>query len=115
MSVTATALAGCVDGMPHDAVVATEPTSEPDTSTDGVTVVHYADLPADERAIVDDALEDGVHHTCGIPPALHDFADRVSQKSSLERNGDYYGLWVRISDVIHAHTAAPPNAPDCWL
>jgi len=42
--------------------------------------------------------------------ALRSIADRVTPESAyLAYGGDRYALWVRITDVVHAGTAEPPE------
>jgi len=102
------ALAGCLDRMPHDGEIATEPASETDATATDASLVHYAALPDAERDVVATALDDGVYHACSVPDTLDSFADRLTPRTYLERDGDYYGLWVRITDTVAADTADPP-------
>lgn len=111
--VAATALAGCLGtGMPHDAEITTRRVADIDAGSDGVSVLHYADLPTAEQRIVDDALADGVYHACpDLPNAIRSFASRTgsSNDTYLEHGGGHYGLWVRVEDLVYASTASPPD------
>jgi hypothetical protein len=105
-------LAGCLGGTDGDAVVRAQPSSAFDTSTPVV----FDDLPAEERAIVRTAVDDGFYHACPeLPGAVRSFAGRLdSEAPSLEYDGDRYGLYVRVEDLVYADTADPPERmPGC--
>jgi len=116
-SVATLALAGCLDRMPHDGEIATGPASETDATAADASLVHFTDLPTTERDVVATALDEGLYHACSDLDALSSFADRVTPRTYLERDGAYYGLWVRVTDTVAADTADPPDErPDCgWL
>lgn len=104
------ALAGCsvLDGMPDGAAVAVgapDPTPGPDPA-----VVAWTDLTDPERDLLERAF-DGGHRTCdGVPDAADRFADRVeSPETYLRRDGDLYGLWLAVTDVVLAGTTDPPE------
>lgn len=119
-AVGAAALSGCADfvgpcgvslgGMPEDATVAVEPlAAAPD---DGHRIA-FAELTEPEQALLSQAIADGSVRLCPTDgseraDALSRFGDRVQQESYLVRDGDPYGLWVRVQDVILAGTAEPP-------
>lgn len=113
-----TALAGCLGGMPHDAVVKLDPASPP-ADAESPTDVVYADLPPAEQRIVRTAVEEGMYHACPeLPSVVRSFADRIDEpgESYLTYQGETYGMWVRITDLIYATTASPPeNEPSCGL
>ena len=100
--------------MPKDAVVRAERASAPD----GPATVSLGDLPAEERTIVRTAIEEGLSHACpDLPESVRSFAGRLdSEEPSLGYDGERYGLWVRIEDLVYADTASPPETtPSCGL
>ncbi|MFB6079031.1 MAG: hypothetical protein ABEJ80_08650 [Halarchaeum sp.] len=114
VTVATAALAGCLDRMPHDGEIATEPASETDATAADASLVHYADLSAEERDVVATAISDGVYHACSDLDTLSSLAGRLTPRTYLERDGDYYGLWVRVTDTVAADTADPPDEEfDC--
>lgn len=98
--------------MPNDGEVAAEPA---ESVPGGATVLVHADLPAAEQSLLRTAVEEGVARACmdggsERADALRSVADRVSVESSyLAYDGDRYALWVRVTDVVHAGTADPPE------
>lgn len=109
-----TPFAGCLGGMPKDAVVAVEQKSPADVTSE----IRFRDLPNAEQAIVRTAMTEGVYHACPeLPEAVHSFADRCGgDYPYLTYHDDHYGLYVRIEDLDYASTAPPPDTvPDCGL
>lgn len=113
---------GCVQGlpivgtnMPNDGEVAVGPV---ESIPADATVIEFSSLPKAERSLLRTAIEDGVARACmsdesESAEALRSFASRTSVESSyLSHEGDYYGLWVRITDVVSASTADPPEGDE---
>lgn len=108
-------LGGCLDTMSDDAVVTAEAKpASPDTID-----VFYDELPPDEQAIVRTAVHEDFYHACPeLPHAVQSFADRVGDGGDtyLEYQAQTYGLWVRITDLVYAATASPPEKdPHCGI
>lgn len=106
--------AGCLGGMPKDAVVSLERRS---TAGEG-TVTRFRDLPEAEKDIVRTALSEGFYHACPeIPDAVRSFAKRIAgPEPYLSYQDQHYGLYVRVEDLDYASTAPPPdNVPDCGI
>jgi hypothetical protein len=100
--------------MPKDAVVRVDPNSAPA----GPATVPFDELPTEEQAIVQTAIEEGLYHTCpDLPESVRSFAGRLdSEEPSLGYDGGRYGLWVRIEDLVYADTASSPaTTPSCGL
>lgn len=106
---------GCLGGMPGDAVVRAVPGAEPG----GTTPVRYRDLPAPEQEIARTAITEPFYHACPeLPDALRSFASRFDAPDTayLTREGEPYGLWIRIEDTVRAGTASSPDAdPSCGV
>lgn len=127
LAVVATAggatLAGCTgncgpeipffgSGMPNDGELAVGPAG---SIPQDATVVAFSDLPSAERSLVETAVREGVARACmgeetERTEALRSFGDRMDGGMStyLDYDGDRYGLWVRITDVVYSNTADPP-------
>ena len=99
-------LAGCT-GSSKDAVVRTEQKSPP---ADAV-IVEFNELPDEEQAIIQTAIDEKFYHACPPPPeAVHSFASRVNSGDPyLTHQNTQYGLWVRISDQVYATSASSPD------
>lgn len=101
--------------MPADAVVRAAPASQPTTDA----TVQYRELPAPEQAIAQTAVEDEFYHACpGLPDAVRSFANRFDDPDAayLTYQDTTYGLWIRITDLIHAATTSSPEAdPSCGI
>jgi len=98
--------------MPRDGELAVTPV---DAVPDEATVIPFSELSDAERSLLETAVEDGPVRACmsdehGRADALQSFSNRVGEPSSyLRYRGQYYGLWVRITDVVSAGTADPPG------
>lgn len=60
------------------------------------------------------AVDTGVVRACmsretDRSAALNSFADRLDPETYLADGEERYGLWVRITDVVYAGTADPPE------
>lgn len=118
----AVSLAGCTGGcgglpifgtsMPHDGVIATDPVK---SVSEDATIIEFPDLPISEQSLLREAVENGVARAClrdenERADTLYSFSNRVSGESTyLRYEGDYYGLWVRTTDVVSAGSASPPD------
>ncbi|QPV64209.1 hypothetical protein I7X12_06180 [Halosimplex litoreum] len=112
LGASALATPGCLgSGMPDDAVVRAEPASRPQDDT----AVRYEALPESEQEIVQTAIEEGLYHACPeLPDAIHSFADRFGESAYLRYRDTTYALWIRITDMVFATSASPPEKdPSC--
>lgn len=123
---TTLSLAGCIgscfefSSSPRDAVIAAEQIPRP---TGPSNVIVFADLPADEREIIEQALTDGVYRACrpDIPDAAWSFGRRIRSRSTadtevyLTDDSSYYSLFVRVEDVIfsEASSTRPERTQTC--
>lgn len=96
---------------PVDAVLATERVS---LTTPPSNPIRVADLPAEERDIVKEAIHSGAYHRCDYDTAerLESFRERVYARRPydpyLRYNDAYYGVWLRFLDQVYATTASSP-------
>jgi hypothetical protein len=107
-------LAGCLCGMSKDAVVRADRASAPD----GPATVSLDELPSEEQTIVRTAIDEGLYHACpDLPEPVRSFAGRLdSEEPSLGYDGERYGLYVRVEDLVYADTASSPaSTPSCGL
>ncbi len=79
-------------------------------------VIAYTDLADHEKQLVEKGL-DGGHITCeDVPESANDFSDRLeTQYVYLEYEGDRYGVYLAITDVVYASTTDPPEGDCGWL
>lgn len=83
---------------------------------DGYAPIRFAELPADETAILRTVTEDGGYGTCDVSDGFVRFIERVGtrrdrQRDSvaeemhvyLERDGTYYRLYVEKQDQVYAY------------
>jgi len=98
--------------MPSDGELATERTG---SVPEGATVIPVPELPAPERSLVRTAIEEGVVRVCmdhggERADALRSVADRVTAANTyLAADGHRYAVWLRITDLVYAGTASPPE------
>ncbi len=78
--------------------------------------MRFSELPDDERSLLRTAIEEDGVAVClddgtraGV---LRSFADRVSADTHLGTDAETHGLWVRLTDVVGASTAASPSVAD---
>lgn len=96
---------------PVDAVLATEQVS---LSPPPSHPIRVADLPAEERDVVIEAIQSGAYHRCDHDTAdqLQSFRERVyslrPHEPYLRYNNAYYGVWLRFLDQVYATTASSP-------
>ncbi|WP_147435893.1 hypothetical protein [Haloarcula sp. Atlit-47R] len=112
LGASALATSGCLgSGMADDAVVRTVPASQSHDDT----AVQYDTLSENEQEIVQKAVEEEFYHACPeLPDAIHSFANRFEDSAYLRYQDTTYALWIRITDMVFASTASPPeNDPSC--
>ncbi|PSQ60377.1 hypothetical protein BRD18_01125 [Halobacteriales archaeon SW_7_71_33] len=117
------ALAGCTGecgprvpfvetGRPRDGEIGVERVAS-ESVPDEATVVRFSELSAEERGLLATAVETGGVAVClddgRRAEALRSFADRLVIESYLRRDDAFYGLYVRLTDVVSTATAAPPE------
>ena len=113
------ALAGCtaLDGMPKGITIAVGPPDETPSPDGGKPqLLRYGDLSPPEQTLVEKGL-DGSYRTCDeVPDAANDLAGRIDAPDVyLRYEGTRYGLWLTVTDLVHASTTDPPSGDCGWF
>lgn len=76
-------------------------------------ILRISSLPADEQALVEHALPGGSHVSCDAPPddsPWGSLAHRPErEKAYVGDQGTFYGLWLRITDMLFIDIAPSPS------
>lgn len=95
----------------HDVVISLEKTSLSSPPDD---VIHYENLPNNIKDAVDISIEEGYFHHCDAEQVdgLRTFERMVNELPAegqyLQRKGTYFGIHLRIRDVIVAYSISSP-------
>ena len=99
--------------MPRYAVLATEEVHLTAEERESAERLRFESLPADEQAFLEEALPNGSHVSCDIPPddsPWWSFAQRSGrERAYLEYQESFYGMWLQITDMLYLATASYPR------
>ncbi len=95
---------------PHDGEIGVSPVK---LIPENTTVIVFSKFPDSEQSLLQTAADTGSVRVCLAKrdeqaDVLRSFANRVSGDTYLRYEGGYYGLWVRVEDMVVSSTADPP-------